>query len=263
MPKISEGVIAITSLVLLAVWLLIGLPLFYLPNEATGFLGWLTKDAAGFFTFVLMIVGGAQLALFWHQLRLIRASLDDAKIAALAAKDSANAAIRQARTAEESFANLERPYIYVFGIKGLECDFDQMEPYDFLKYSVANYGKTPASLESSCLRISIGTSPEVPVTVRPWHSLIALPILTPNERRENLTEPIPDNIETTQYADEDTPPGPFTVPVLEEGKEFFFWIQIKYHGPFSVGHETSACWRWDSTSDRLILYGGEQYNYTR
>jgi hypothetical protein len=53
---------------------------------------WLTKDAAGFFTFLLVIVGGAQLLLFVWQLWLIRESLDDARIAADAAKESADAA---------------------------------------------------------------------------------------------------------------------------------------------------------------------------
>ena len=62
-----------------------------------------------------------------------------------------------------------------------------------------------------------------------------------------------------------TPPpdDSFTVPDLEDGTEFFLWVQIKYHGPFSTGHETSACWKWDRDSSRLILYVDEKYNYTR
>src|ERR1700733_768992 len=36
---------------------------------------WLTKDAAGFFTFALVIIGGLQAILFLAQLRLIRDSL--------------------------------------------------------------------------------------------------------------------------------------------------------------------------------------------
>src|ERR1051325_5248667 len=46
---------------------------------------WLTKDAAGFFTFLLVVVGGFQAGLFLWQLWLIRESLDDARIAADAA----------------------------------------------------------------------------------------------------------------------------------------------------------------------------------
>lgn len=170
---------------------------------------------------------------------------------------------RSTDIAERAFSDLERPYVYIFGAKGLERESERMDPYDFLKYSVANYGKTPASLESVCLKISLGNTPEVPVPVGEWHSLRALPILTPNERRDD-TEVVPESIPTSQYADENTPPDDsFTVPDLEAGTEFFLWVQIKYNGPFSTGHETSACWKWDRDSSRLILYADEKYNYTR
>jgi hypothetical protein len=263
MRRTADGIIAIVALIVLAIWVFVALPLIYEPAGTAGFWGWLSKDASGFFTFLLLIVAVGQLVLFWYQLRLIRVSLDEAKVAALAAKDSANAAIRQAAVAEASFSAIERPYIYIFGAKGLECDFDQEEPYDFLKYSIANYGKTPASIEVCNLAIGVGTVPPPLATVSVWHSLSISPILTPNEQRNDLSEIVPDTIKTNQYADEHTPPGSFTVPILEQGTDFFFWIQIKYDGPFSKGHETSACWRWDRSNDRLTLHGGEAFNYTR
>jgi hypothetical protein len=175
------------------------------------------------------------------------------------ARMTAEAAQAQTR----NFTKLERPYIYIFGAKGLECDFDQEEPYDFLKYWVANYGKTPASLESAKLTINVGKSPGSPEPMAMWHDLVVRPILIPNERRDDLTAIVPYGIQTSQYADEHCPPGSFTVPDLEDGTDFFFWIAIKYRGPFSVGHETSACWRWDRDNARLILFGGEEYNFTR
>lgn len=63
---------------------------------------WLTKDAAGFFTFTLFVVGSIQVALFLWQLWLIRESLDDAKIAADAAKEAADAAKEGAAASRES-----------------------------------------------------------------------------------------------------------------------------------------------------------------
>jgi hypothetical protein len=45
---------------------------------------WLTKDAAGFFAGLQFLVLGIQAVLFFYQLRLIRESLDDAKIVSLA-----------------------------------------------------------------------------------------------------------------------------------------------------------------------------------
>lgn len=181
----------------------------------------------------------------------------------LRADKTARITAEAAQAQTHNFTKLERPYIYVYGAKGLECDFDQPDPYDFLKYSVANYGKTPATIESARLKICVGESPQTPTAVQVWHSLVARPIVTPNERREDLTETVPFEIATSQYADENTPPSSLTVPDLEDGTEFYFWVQITYRGPFSVGHETSACWRWDEESVRLIKHGGDEYNFTR
>jgi hypothetical protein len=170
---------------------------------------------------------------------------------------------RSTYIAERAFSDLERPYVYIFGAKGLERYSETMDPYDFLKYSVANYGKTPASIKSAALGINVGAAPAPPEDVGPWHTLLEPPILMPNERRDQ-EKTIPEAIRTSQYADEDTAPSDsYMEPELAEGENFFFCARIKYNGPFSQGHETSACWRWDQTSSRLILYGGEKNNYTR
>jgi hypothetical protein len=56
---------------------------------------WLTKDAAGFFTFLLVVVGGLQIVLFYVQLRFMRETLNDAKVTANAARDAAITQTRQ------------------------------------------------------------------------------------------------------------------------------------------------------------------------
>src|SRR5262249_1347333 len=53
---------------------------------------WLTKDAAGFFTFGLVLVGIGQAALFFFQLRYMNQGMKDAATAAKAARDGASAA---------------------------------------------------------------------------------------------------------------------------------------------------------------------------
>src|SRR5438105_2425027 len=63
---------------------------------------WLTKDASGFFTFALVIVGGIQAILFLAQLKLIRESLAPAKAAADAA-----------RIAAEHIPRVERAYVFL------------------------------------------------------------------------------------------------------------------------------------------------------
>lgn len=112
MPKCWSDRAIMFSVIALVAWAIIGLPLLnsltrssYEPtgqqaaqptaNSPKSEDRWLTKDAAGFFTFLLVIVGGAQLALFLWQLWLIRESLDDAKLAAEAAKESADATKQQ------------------------------------------------------------------------------------------------------------------------------------------------------------------------
>jgi hypothetical protein len=53
------------------------------------------------------------------------------------------------------------------------------------------------------------------------------------------------------------------IPILKDGDDFFFHIMIRYRGPFTTRHETSACWRWDDSTLGLIKYGGAEYNYER
>jgi hypothetical protein len=171
------------------------------------------------------------------------------------ARDSADAAKEAADAARDqtlNFAKLERPYLYIFNARGLNIDHDQEDPFHFLNYSVANYGKTPALVETASIGINVGVAPKQPDAVVGWHDFLVSPLFVTGERRDNPTESIPDDIGIGEYADENT--GPFPVPELEGEDEFFFWIKIKYSGPFSKDHETSACWRWDSNSHRLVLY---------
>ena len=66
------------------------------PNaELTGST-WLTKDAAGFFTAGLVLIGISQAILFYVQLLYMRKSMDDTKSVAEAARVSAMAATRSA-----------------------------------------------------------------------------------------------------------------------------------------------------------------------
>lgn len=74
---------------------------------------WLTKDAAGFFTFLLVIVGSFQVGLFVWQLKLIRESLDDAKVAADAAQNAATAAQQSANIARDTLITTERAFVFL------------------------------------------------------------------------------------------------------------------------------------------------------
>jgi hypothetical protein len=67
------------------------------------------------FTFLLFVAAAIQAGLFVWQLDLIRKSLADGKITAVAAKDAAEAAIRQAKIAERALTEVERPWLFFIG----------------------------------------------------------------------------------------------------------------------------------------------------
>jgi hypothetical protein len=114
----------------LVAWAIFGLPIFdsffrphsgpakaeashHSTKESQAQEPWLTKDAAGFFTLGLVVVGGIQVGLFLWQLRLIRESLDDTKIAADAAKEAADVAKESLNLSRENAQTELRAYIVV------------------------------------------------------------------------------------------------------------------------------------------------------
>jgi hypothetical protein len=88
--------------------------------EVTGF-SWLMKDAAGFFTFGLVLVTAIQATMFYIQLRYMRRGMRDATEAAQAARDTALATREQVKLTEAQIEvtkigifDLERAYLDAF-----------------------------------------------------------------------------------------------------------------------------------------------------
>jgi hypothetical protein len=48
---------------------------------------------------------------------------------------------------------------------------------------------------------------------------------------------------------------------VPKDSDVFFRVVIRYRGPFSGGHETSATWLCVGGSSQLIQRGGAEYNY--
>jgi hypothetical protein len=163
---------------------------------------------------------------------------------------------RSAKIAERALTDIERPYIYIFNPSGLKIDLDQEDPFHYFKYSIANYGKTPARIEGAFVGVSAGVAPRFPRTVVGWDDFLISPLFVSGERRDSPTALIPDEIEIIETADEY---GQYETPVLTGDGALFLWIIVRYSGPFSKGHETSACWRWTETSRRLVLH--EKHNH--
>jgi hypothetical protein len=230
---------------------------------------WLTHDAAGFFTLCIAIIGGVQLWLFYWELRLIRENLADAKEAADGARDSAVAATRQAKAAEDTLVKRERPYLFVFGLSEIQREEDPLGAY-FVEYRLANYGPMPAIIESAWVvfETSDCAEPSRPLLVFREHQLAARPILPTGELRV-IKEYFPDNMIVgeggiIEHSGKDaTRIG--IIPVLDVpcGHDLFFKAVIKYHGPFSAEHETGVEWIYRAETDGFIGGGGPERNYIR
>lgn len=159
-----------------------------LDSDLTGST-WLTKDAGGFFTFVLVIVGGLQLLLFWYQLGLIRESLDPAKEAADAAKLNAQAVMDAEgahlypvikRTNVSNHDVFFEPIMYGKSRPDTDAVLTPTVAYRF-----KNYGKTPAILQSIMHNIAFF---EAPSKMRLLHStdISALEIIGANEESADI-----------------------------------------------------------------------------
>jgi hypothetical protein len=100
---------------------------------------WLTHDASGAFTSILVLVGVVQIFVFLRQLRLIDNSLVPAKEAAEAAKESAKAAHRAIDETEKRDKVLQRGYLWPgFGLVIL----DQTTTRIGIHVGIRNTGRT-------------------------------------------------------------------------------------------------------------------------
>lgn len=225
---------------------------------------WLTKDAAGFFTAALTVVGIGQAVLFFFQLRFMRLGMRDATIAARAATRGAIAAVAQAKVARDSAIKLQRPYIFIFDVEEFRSDWSRF----YVDYTIANYGAIPAIIEEAF--IGFVTSPngeiEFPLRVGDDSALVTNPILKAGESRTKLSEPVPDEMDTGGVIVVVSPRGePIKeriAPVWDapDGHDVFFRIVVRYRGPFSAGHETSATWLCQGPN---LLRRIEECNYNR
>ena len=218
---------------------------------------WFSKDAAGFFTFLLFVIGSGQIALFYVQLRLIRESLDDAKEVAKATTDAAKAATRQANIAENTFKSVERPHVLIFGPGKLSilASSPVGDPKVVVGYHVGNYGRMPAIIKFASVGFGFDRRPLLPTMVDRTHILMSSPVLPINEPLELVLA----EISGKQFMMDDKNGEFFPKPGQED---LFLWVIVQYRGPFTDQHETSACWRFDHITRRFIgPHGGEQYNW--
>ncbi|WP_338835190.1 hypothetical protein [Bradyrhizobium septentrionale] len=194
----------------------------FMPSARAGepLLSWFTKDASGIFTSVQVVVATVQAALFFYQLRVIKLSLDDAKVAS-------EAATRQARVAEDALAKIERPYGFVFNVSSLKIvrweDWENGTEGVRLSvtYSVANYGKLPAVIEAMQVSLSVHAEPPAPVNYDHNHPPAISAVLVPGEPRNDLDEGLAWNdVELDDYEGAPPPPPISAACVCSSGASF-------------------------------------------
>jgi hypothetical protein len=115
---------------------------------------WLTKDAAGFFAFIAAVILIGQAIMFGIQLRYMRKGMNDAAIAANAARDGAIAAIAANKINQESAIADRRPWLAIENFRFSEpLAFTDGGAVASFEFSVRNFGSSPAMGVSSYVGI--------------------------------------------------------------------------------------------------------------
>jgi hypothetical protein len=165
-PKTSDGKIALVALIAAGVWVLVCLPLIYLPREirATQSL-WVPADSVGLYTLVLAVFTALLAFVSIYQGVLLLRADKTARVAADAAKRSADAA----------FAAERARFFIVIDSHNLSQVIGNVESHGILasgenfsiKYRFQNYGKTPGIIKELTLNLAFGAGPFDPSSHRP------------------------------------------------------------------------------------------------
>jgi hypothetical protein len=219
---------------------------------------WLT-----IFTAVLAIatigLGTATVGLYFaseRQIEIWRRSTEATERAALAATE-------QAHVARIALTQLERPYLFIFGVHHFQFDSETKEY--FVEYTVANYGKMPAIIESPGIEFVIdnGGQPPLPTHVEESHSLMTSPIMPAGEQRvfrEYLPTGMTDGGIVVEVVDAVAIVSHPNI-TLEDDFDLYFRAVIRYRGPSSGNHVTGALWWYNIPGNEFLGRGGEEYNY--
>jgi hypothetical protein len=182
-----------------------------------------------------------------------------------AAADAAAASRRHAVTAERALEELERPYLFVFGVKYLKIDAEragELEP--FVEYTVANYGKTPAIVENigAGFEAANGAEAPAPFQVEDANPLVVAPILAPQEKRGPVKHYYPTDGSVPDFKFIGSGAfSSFAVLETKANEDILFRVVIEYRGPSGNAHKTGACWAYDKLTDTFLARGGKADNF--
>jgi hypothetical protein len=143
MPKTTDGTIALVAIIALAAWLFVGLPILYLPSASheNAQSLWVPTDSVGLYTLVLAVFTFLLAGVSGVQGFLLLRADKTARIAADAAK----------RSADSAFAAERARFFIVIESHNLTAVLGNVEGRGALaagenfsiRYRFQNYGKTP------------------------------------------------------------------------------------------------------------------------
>jgi hypothetical protein len=170
---------------------------------------------------------------------------------------------RSVKIAERSLTDLERPYIFVseFAWTAIKDRQEYLGDLDYitLKYTVSNEGKIPAIIDHIWSHISVGTSPDIVGTSSISRQIQILPPGKRWETSDSVHETLMEAKTVIEYGG----CTEYRIPRHLVDESVFFQCVITYHGPFTNGHETSACLRCEDMSLSFEEFGGVKFNYIR
>jgi hypothetical protein len=216
------------------------------PHDEGGW-AWITKDAAGFFTFLLVIVGGFQAYLFLRQLRIINESL-------IPAKEAADASLKQAN----AIISAERPYIVMKIIKpGVTTT--KGGPFFFgeaFQFELFNYGKTPAILNE--LKKDwrfVRVSKDLPAPIDP---MVDRDEIFETGTAIGANEAYSDGLKLKKtFAQLDKPDD------TSDRCRLYFHGFVRYSDVFGNHYICGFMAAFKPGANRWLLRGGKQHNYMR
>jgi hypothetical protein len=241
MPRFKIPEILLGCLLTVAVFAIgVAFGLRTTADAGAGGTSWLVKDAAGFFTFVLVIVAAIQAWMFFVQLRYMRLSMHDTTEAAQAARDTAIAAREQVRLAADQIEvtrigifDLERAFLDV-GPSSIVTSFVSdpppakgyfqpgVDPMEIIvKINLKNTGRTRAVIVCAYGEFSTNSLGATPA----YNSLIGTKYVTDVSMSADGGADFPHDFRTRQVADQ------------------FFFGYVEYKDIFRRVHTSRFCMR--------------------
>lgn len=220
---------------------------------------WLTNwtGVLAIFTVLLAVVAGIQAGFFWVQLKLMRVGVDDAKKAAEAAGESAQATKASVELARETAERQLRAYVTVRA-EHLRVQGEDSEKF-VLELRIENTGQTPAN--------EIGIKSLVRIEKHPLPATFDFSVPDDSFDEPSVIILGPGGRSFHHSGAE----GPFSEADMKEvkraksGRRIYCWGTIRYEDAFGAEQTTEFCYflNWETKpdgGDRIAVQVGRYHN---